>query len=242
MSYAAEHERHEQDPGAYLLGALDDGEKAAFERHLAGCATCRDAVDELSVAAEALPRGVEPFEAPESLKRSLMEVVEQEAAAAGGAQPKLRRRRPKLGRLLGGLRPQMALAGAAVLLAVGVAIGYGAFGTGGDDGPRTVTAQVDRSRLQDGSARLTIPDGDAEGAVLNVTGLPQPTGERIYMLWMVRDGKVEPAGSYFAVGADGTGAAAIPDDLDGVDAIYVTREAEGGVPRPTEAPVITVRV
>lgn len=35
------------DVGAYLLGALDDDEMAAFEEHLAGCEECAAALDEL---------------------------------------------------------------------------------------------------------------------------------------------------------------------------------------------------
>ncbi|SEO25475.1 zf-HC2 domain-containing protein [Actinacidiphila rubida] len=35
------------DVGAYLLGALDDAEMAAFEDHLAGCEECAAALDEL---------------------------------------------------------------------------------------------------------------------------------------------------------------------------------------------------
>ncbi|MFJ8579153.1 anti-sigma factor family protein [Micromonospora sp. NPDC093277] len=37
------------DDGAYVLGALAPAERAAYERHLAGCAACREAVAELAV-------------------------------------------------------------------------------------------------------------------------------------------------------------------------------------------------
>jgi Putative zinc-finger len=39
---------HAHDDGAYVLGALSPREGAAFERHLAGCASCRDAVAEVA--------------------------------------------------------------------------------------------------------------------------------------------------------------------------------------------------
>jgi anti-sigma factor RsiW len=229
----SDHVRHEDDAAVYLLGALTDGERADFERHLADCAACRETMDALSPAADALPRAVEPLDAPDSLRRSLMEVVGREARRRRAPARGLRLR----GALLGGLRPRLAMAGAAAALVLGVAIGYGAFGTGEES--RTVAAKVDSARLPGGSAELEI-DGD-RGA-LRVTGLPQPTGERVYMVWLERDGKVSPAGSYFNVGADGSGAAAIPGDLDDVEAIHVTREMEGGVPRPTEGPVISIPV
>ena len=34
---AREHERFADDTGAYLLGALEESERSAFERHLAVC-------------------------------------------------------------------------------------------------------------------------------------------------------------------------------------------------------------
>ncbi|MGC4804823.1 anti-sigma factor family protein [Micromonospora sp. DT233] len=37
------------DDGAYVLGALAPAERAAYERHLAGCPSCRDAVAEVAV-------------------------------------------------------------------------------------------------------------------------------------------------------------------------------------------------
>ena len=85
----SEHERHQEDVGAYLLGALEPAEQAAFEGHLAGCPECRAEVEQLRVAADALPRSVEPFAPPPSLKRSLMEAVREDAAAQ-----RARERRP----------------------------------------------------------------------------------------------------------------------------------------------------
>ncbi|WP_405102560.1 anti-sigma factor family protein [Micromonospora sp. NBC_01412] len=37
------------DDGAYVLGALGPAERAAYERHLAGCDSCREAVAEIAV-------------------------------------------------------------------------------------------------------------------------------------------------------------------------------------------------
>ncbi|MFU8872138.1 anti-sigma factor family protein [Micromonospora sp. SL4-19] len=53
------------DDGAYVLGALAPTERAAYERHLAGCAACREAVAELAVLPGLLgrldPAGLEQF-------------------------------------------------------------------------------------------------------------------------------------------------------------------------------------
>ncbi|RLP85787.1 zf-HC2 domain-containing protein [Micromonospora sp. BL4] len=56
------------DDGAYVLGALAPAERAAYERHLAGCASCRDAVAEIAVLPGLLgrldPAGLEQFLPP----------------------------------------------------------------------------------------------------------------------------------------------------------------------------------
>ncbi|NBE82719.1 anti-sigma factor family protein [Micromonospora rubida] len=56
------------DDGAYLLGALAPAERAAYERHLAGCASCREAVAEIAVLPGLLgrldPAGLVPLLEP----------------------------------------------------------------------------------------------------------------------------------------------------------------------------------
>ncbi|MFF5054038.1 anti-sigma factor family protein [Micromonospora sp. NPDC000663] len=56
------------DDGAYVLGALAPAERAAYERHLSGCAECRDAVAEIAVLPGLLgrldPSGLEQFLPP----------------------------------------------------------------------------------------------------------------------------------------------------------------------------------
>ncbi|MEH1167836.1 zf-HC2 domain-containing protein [Micromonospora sp. CPCC 205539] len=56
------------DDGAYVLGALAPAERAAYERHLAGCASCREAVAEIAVLPGLLgrldPAGLEQFLPP----------------------------------------------------------------------------------------------------------------------------------------------------------------------------------
>jgi hypothetical protein len=58
------------DDGAYVLGALAPADRAAYERHLAGCAACREAVAEIAVLPGLLgrldPAGLEQFLPPPS--------------------------------------------------------------------------------------------------------------------------------------------------------------------------------
>jgi anti-sigma-K factor RskA len=236
-----DHSRYEQDVGAYLLGALSDLERQAFEGHLAGCSRCQEDVELLRPAAEALPRSVTPLAPPPTLKRSLMEVVEGEARERSGAQPRtslgerLRQLVPELPRL----RPAMAWGAAAFILAVGIAGGFGVSRLVSGGETRTVSASVDHSRVPMATARLVLPDKGNDGGILHVHGLPSLGSDRTYQAWVQQDGEVIP-GPVFGVRRDGSGAAAIPDDLDNANRVMVTREPRGGARAPSEKPILTV--
>jgi anti-sigma-K factor RskA len=232
MSAEGVHTEQSESVGAYALGALPALEAQVFERHLMGCELCQEELRRLTEAVEALPRSVPPHQPPASLKASLMEQVRAEAAPS----PSARRERWRFS--LPRLRPAMAWAAAALLMA-GVLTGYGLSQLGGDGGGRTLQAQVDMQRLPQGSATLSVPEEG--GAVLRVEGMPDPGKERVYQVWVERDGNVEPA-SIFNVDENGAGAAAVPESIDGVSAVMVTREPRGGSPEPTERPVLRVDV
>lgn len=51
-----EHDRLEADGAAYVLGALDADDRAAFEQHLRACASCRRSVADLAPLPELLDR------------------------------------------------------------------------------------------------------------------------------------------------------------------------------------------
>jgi Anti-sigma-K factor rskA/Putative zinc-finger len=233
---ARDHAEYREEIGAYLLGALTDLELQAFERHVMACAECRDELERLRPAADALPRSVEQVEPPPGLKASLMEVVESEAQERSGA-PAARQRAPRRLRLpsLTGFRPALV----AAALALGLVAGFGVAQLGGGDDTRTVAAAVDQGRLPDASGSLRIQGDGEDGAILTVHGMPPAGGERVYQAWVERDGMVEPQPT-FEVAPDGGGAVAVPEDLSGAEAILVTREARGGARAPSEQPLIRV--
>ena len=83
---------------AYVLGALPPAEVDGFREHLAGCPDCRRAVEELRVAADALPMGAQQLTPPPALKGRIMAVVESEAellAAAGAGADRPPKQAPR---------------------------------------------------------------------------------------------------------------------------------------------------
>jgi anti-sigma-K factor RskA len=104
-----------------------------------------------------------------------------------------------------------------------------------------VPGVVDRSRVPQASATLTVPKDKNGPAQLRVTGLPKPKPGQVYEIWLKRGDQLQP-GPLFNVDATGRGAGAIPDDLDGVSTVLVTREKTGGAQKPSEAPIISARI
>jgi hypothetical protein len=213
----SEHVHHHDDVGAYLLGALNDLERQAFERHLRGCAECQEELARLRPAADALPGSVQQFEPPARLKASLMEVVEREARVT--ELPRRRFTRP--------------LAVAAVLL-LGLVVGFGVAQLGGDDETRTLAATVDQAMPNAGGS-LRVSSGDA---TLRLHDMPRLGGTRVYQVWLQHGDHLVPART-FEVGASGTGRVQLRG-VDDADGVYVTREPSGGAQVPSEDPIVSV--
>jgi len=239
------HEIHEQSVGAYLLGALDAGEADNFERHLNECLVCRDEVERLRPAVDALPRSVTPVAPSPDLKAALMAEVEADlrergqAPAGPGVLTRLREWLASTGDSLVGTRPAVAWVSAAFVLGVGILAGYGATQVTSDEDGRTLAASVDKKNVPSGSGSLLVPGGMDEGAILRVHGMPTLESNSVYQVWVRRDGETISQ-SLFSVGEDGDGAAAVSEDLGDADAVMVTREAAGGAPAPSEDPILTV--
>jgi anti-sigma-K factor RskA len=238
-----DHSHWADSVGAYLLGALDPDELAAFEDHLAGCQECRRDVEHLKVAADALPVSVPLVAPPADLKGRIMAVVESEAellAAAGERADRReerpaaaeRRRRPRLLDWLS--RPAVALACALVLLAGGGLAGV--LLSGGDE-RRTVVATT---QSPGADVRLEIHD---DGATLVARDMPAPPSGRIYQVWLKRPGRdPEPTSVLWSTRHDGSAEVAVPGSLEGIEAVLVTHEPPGGSDEPSVPPVITAPV
>ena len=225
----SDHTRYRDDVGAYLLGALNELERQAFEHHLHGCSECQDELERLRPAAEALPASVEQLAPPPGLKARLMADVEGDVAAAGerdGAAPDRRRG------WLSGLRlPRMAYVAAALLL--GLVIGFGVAQLGGDDS-RTVPVTVAKA-MPDAGGTLQISGNDA---TLRLHNMPELSASRVYQVWIQHGDRMVPART-FEVGSNGRGDVDLPS-VDDAQGVFVTREARGGAQVPSENPIVSV--
>lgn len=210
-----EHSRFHEDIGAYLLGALGESERRSFKRHAETCEECREELERLRPAAEALPGSVEQLAPPPALKARLMAEVE----------PRPERTRPRL--RWPALRPALVAAAVGILIVIGI--------TQLSDGDtRTVTATVDEAMPRAGG-NLEIED---DHATLHLHDMPDLGERRVYQVWLQHDDRMVPART-FEIGASGRGAVELQDVGDS-DGVYVTRESRGGAQVPSEEPIVSV--
>ncbi len=222
------HERRRDELAAYLLGALEPGEAAELERHLAGCNECQTELEWLRPAVQMLPESVERVEAPPELRGRLMEQVRSEAESAPAPS---RTRRWRIGGW--SLRP---VAGLAALVLVVAAVAAYAIGSGDSGGGNTTTVVKGHSP---GVVAEVVRDGGS--GTLHLTNLHQLPSDKVLQAWVERDGRVVSAKTLFVPNQDGTASATI-DDMEGVKTVMVTAEPRGGSVQPTSAPIVSVAI
>ncbi len=217
---------------AYSLGSLDSIEQVAVENHLEHCKDCRAYLRWLHPAIDLLPAAVGQEDPPPSLRRELMATVRAEAKAARRAE----RQADRGGWSFWGLvwRPATAIAVSAVLI-VGVIGGYAL--RGDDAEPRaTLTEAVQTVNGPQGSFVATLERVGDKGT-LHVEKMPVLPRNRVYQLWIGRNGDMQPS-TPFVVRHDGTNEVAVDGSLAGADGVFVTREPEGGSEQPSQPVVL----
>ncbi len=230
-----DHERQREALSAYLLGALDPGEVAELEEHLAGCEECRTELAWLRPAAQVLPESVERVDPPSGLRARVMTEVRADAGDAGARGRSVSRgaeRRRARGWSSFLLRPATAAAAVALIAAAALAFAIGDGGSGG--GATTVTV----GKAPGVTARM-VSEGDS--GTLHLANLRRLPSSQALQAWVERGKRVERAGPLFEPLADGT-AVAVIDDMQGVRTVMVTAEPRGGGAFPTSAPLVSVSV
>jgi anti-sigma-K factor RskA len=182
--------------GAYAVDALDDLERARFERHLTECADCAAEVASLREAAALLALSVDPGPSPELRSRVLAEIsTVRPLPPTAPAQEVVRRTARRFPQLV-------AAAVTAALLATGVGVTAWHPWTRNQAG-QPVAAQVmdaadsKRQTLEvPGGGTATLVHSRSLGrAVLITKDMPKAPTDKVYELWLQdADGVMKPAG------------------------------------------------
>ncbi|MER7586324.1 anti-sigma factor [Micromonospora sp. NPDC127501] len=188
--------------GAYVLDAVDDIERAAFERHLAECEPCRVEVAELretvarladDTVVEATPPGLRERTLAQAARTPQLRVS---PAGAGGRRPAGRWR-------------QLTVAAAAAVLVAGGASAV--TWTVSNDRISDEQASSDQARqiagvldapdarvfersLPPGGAATVVVSRDRDRGVVLLRDLPAPGAGRIYELWLIRGSEPRKVG------------------------------------------------
>jgi anti-sigma factor RsiW len=161
----------EADLGAYVLGALEPGERRRFEEHLAACPACAEELAEFEALPALLDR-VDPADlTPVAVTPSPELFARMSAAAAPPSRFRVR---------------AVALVAAALLAVLGV--GITVWATGSPD--QTVTATAGAVR-----ATVTVSQVD-QGSALDVTVAGMHPNERCSLVAVSRDGTRHAAGEW----------------------------------------------
>jgi anti-sigma-K factor RskA len=185
--------------GAYALDAVDDLERAAFERHLRECEACALEVGELreTVSRLADTAAVEP---PPSLRASVLDAVSRTPQAPPGR----RERTQTTGHAAAARwRRFAAVSVAAGVIAAGAGVGTWTVADRNVDDARKVAAAAQRraveieqvlaasdvkvftAPIRDGGVVNIAVSRSLNKAVAALNGLRNPGTDKVYQLWMI---------------------------------------------------------
>jgi len=220
--------------GAYAVDALDDVERAQFERHLAECAECRAEVESLRSTAGLLAETTATAP-PEALRgRVLADITTvRPLPPEVGRKPAPRRR----------LRWAAVAAAAAVIAAV--AGGIVIADPFGDDTSQIQVSAVDRvlkaddaeryTKTIDGSQATLVRSPSLNQAVLVTKDMAPPPEGKVYELWLDHEGVgMVPAG---LMAQGGEQEILLEGDPATALGAGITVEPAGGSKKPTLPPV-----
>ncbi|MEV4618489.1 anti-sigma factor [Asanoa sp. NPDC049573] len=230
--------------GAYVLDALTDIERAAFRRHLGGCATCAIEVAELQETAARLADGAWSIPPPVLRDKVFAEVSRTRQDVPTPVKP-IRTHRNR----------RLFTVAAAVVLAAVAAGGTFAVQENRLDDQRTA-ARAEAARITEvlsapdatlrstdlaNGGRLTVVVSPARDQAVLTMSADRPAGTgRTYQLWMIDDaGGTISAG---ALPAGTTSATRLVQGAAAADVFAVTIEPAGGSTAPTSDPVAKVAV
>jgi anti-sigma-K factor RskA len=219
--------------GAYVLGALDEGERREFEGYLAAYPELQAEVDELGSVADLLALAPQEHAPSPELRRNLLESIEDPANASP------QRRTRSYARIFG--PGGLAVAAVVVLAIVGLSLWNASLRDDNEDLRGTLATRETHELQGSGPAEdvrgEVVEVGDGRAVLMAENLPPTPEGE-VYETWLMRGGVPEPAG-LFEPGDGGDAAVPTEGSSDDADAVAVTLELSGGSPAPTSDILLT---
>lgn len=187
---------HEHDDGAYVLGALSPAERMAYERHLATCSFCREAVRDIATLPDLLSR-LDASEFAKLVDPSLFE-DSRHAAPARRASPAARRHHHKT------LPVRILSCAAAALLVALVGVGVLAWSretspTAPPPGPAVAMTALAANVPVTATVRLTSTAGGTKVEVVCTYSKNAKAPATFRVKAVGRDGEEEQIGSWDAL-------------------------------------------
>ncbi|MEU8298733.1 anti-sigma factor [Micromonospora sp. NPDC048909] len=225
--------------GAYALDAVDDLERAAFERHLAGCGTCRQEVAELRETAARLADDTIAEPVPVALRDRTLAAArrtpQERVVSEPGRPSPADRRWPRW----------LTSVAAAIVAAAGASAVTWTVADNGteqqqvvDENARRVAevltardARVHQIAVEGGGRTVLVVSQERDRGVAVLHDLPAPGAGRAYQLWLIR-GDEDPR-SVGVLSADATTATSVVGPIDGASTFGLSNEPVGGSATPT---------
>ncbi len=225
--------------GAYAVDALDDLERARFDRHLGECADCQEEVASFREASALLADTVS-VTPPASLRESVLAGI-----ATVRPIPPLVSQSEKAGSPRRRWQGLLVAAAAVTVLGSGVAI-VQPWEDNTTAVELTATEQVlgadDAQRIvqefTDGSKATVVVSRQLRQAVIVTEGMAAPPSGRVYELWYQRPGIGMVSAGLMPEDPDAT-AVLLKGDARRASAVGITVEHDGGSPtgKPTTEPI-----
>ena len=250
--------------GAFVMDAVQDADRAEFERHLQTCEPCREEVCSLREAtarlAEAAAVAPRPELRDQTLRaavrmRQLPPLVTEQPASFGRRLARPLARRTKLARLRApgaASWPMRIAATVAVVLAVAAIV----LGLDARSMQRTLTAAQQResdiaavlgardairltAHVSGGGTATVVMSHRARTLVFIAKGLEQLPSSKAYELWLMGPTGNRPAGM-LPPPRHGMSGPMVVGRLAGGDRLGLTVEPSAGSSRPTSPPIVMV--
>jgi anti-sigma factor RsiW len=235
--------------GAYVLDAVDDLERVAFERHLATCESCRQEADELHAAAARLAEPAASAPPAELRDRVMVAVRESRQLPPGQPLPPGGREAPATRTW----RRRALVAVAAAIVAIAAAGASLTFMNRRLDEERETAASiaavlgapdanVSSEDIEGGGRASVVSSEDRGQAVVVLEGLPELDADHTYQLWYIDDPDAPLIRSAGTVGPSGTTGPTLLSEVEDARFVALSVEPSGGSEQPTTAPLTAVPV